>query len=719
MRGCRILWMGAVVACAVSVQGKSLFVNPAASSGGNGTSAAPYRTIAEAQSALRTLRQSGSLVSGERVEIVLAAGTYALTDTWKFSKQDNGNENAPVVWRSADKGSARIIGGILIPPNRFRSVSDEEILQRIPEEARTHVVVADLTDLSPGKIPELPDSYGGAPNPPLLYVNHSLMEFARWPNEGWTSFTNATDHGIDKETKKKYPGAFLYDNPRIRRWHPESGVWLNGFWTHDWDNRSLRVATINTSSNEIRLAGVSPYGIAGGTWGRKDRRFYAFNLLDELDVPGEWYVDRVRKLLYLYPPNGKLSDSDEIVLTLADRPLVQFESESSHIFLQNLVFEYSFGTMLTLTNVKHIEISGCMIANGAQGGISLNGMRCAIRNCDIGGLGTYGISVTGGDRKKLIRADNVLENNRIHDYAKFQKTYAAGIHVNGVGQVIRHNKICNAPHCAVLYGGNEHLFEYNDVHHVLLETGDAGAYYTGRDWTTQGTVLRYNFTHELGSGAVGAGNTMGFYFDDCDCGDEVYGNIFWKVSRGIMIGGGREHPIRNNIFAECQIGMSIDARGMTWKQWNNPSDPSWCLDQKARALNYQEEPWKSRYPRLANIWNDSPREPLYNPVETNLFLDCQKDVLVLDENTRQLQDKLTIDGNLAVNTTGDSSLAKPDPRVKGVGLVSGTAEQPLGLGFRDAAHGDFRIESGAALFRLMPGFRKIPVEEFGIQKNRK
>ena len=44
------------------------------------------------------------------------------------------------------------------------------------------------------------------------------------------------------------------------------------------------------------------------------------------------------------------------------------------------------------------------------------------------------------------------------------------------------------------------LLESNDIHHVLLETGDAGAFYTGRDWTTQGNVLRGNFVHDIGGG---------------------------------------------------------------------------------------------------------------------------------------------------------------------------------------------------------------------------
>ena len=179
----------------------------------------------------------------------------------------------------------------------------------------------------------------------------------------------------------------------------------------------------------------------------------------------------------------------------------------------------------------------------------------------------------------------------------------------------------DAPHLAVLYGGNDHLFEYNTVYRVLLETGDAGAYYTGRDWTTQGNVLRFNYTHDLGAG-VKIANTMGFYFDDCDCGDEVYGNVFHNVSRGIMVGGGRDHPIRNNVFSRCQIGMSIDCRGMTWKHWNSTEHggPSWLLEDKAKAFDYTNDVWAARYPRLANIMNAAPREPPSSPQQIHVVI---------------------------------------------------------------------------------------------------
>ena len=116
-------------------------------------------------------------------------------------------------------------------------------------------------------------------------------------------------------------------------------------------------------------------------------------------------------------------------------------------------------------------------------------------------------------------------------------------------------------------------------------------------------------------------NVMGVYFDDCDCGDEVYGNVFLNVPRGIMIGGGRDHPVQNNVFINCNLGLSIDCRGIRWKHWNVPGK-GWHLEGKARQFDYTKGLWSERYPRLANIMNDHPREPLFNPVEGNKFIDC-------------------------------------------------------------------------------------------------
>jgi hypothetical protein len=74
-----------------------------------------------------------------------------------------------------------------------------------------------------------------------------------------------------------------------------------------------------------------------------------------------------------------------------------------------------------------------------------------------------------------------------------------------------------------------------------------GAFYTGRDWTTQGNVLRNNYIHDLGGGDAKHVNTMGVYLDDCDSGDIIVGKRLLPRGRAIMIGGGRDNPVLNNL----------------------------------------------------------------------------------------------------------------------------------------------------------------------------
>ena len=214
-------------------------------------------------------------------------------------------------------------------------------------------------------------------------------------------------------------------------------------------------------------------------------------------------------------------------------------------------------------------------------------------------------------------------------------------------------------------------------------------------------------------------NTMGFYFDDCDCGDEVYGNVFHNVSRGIMVGGGREHPIRNNVFSRCLVGMSIDCRGMTWKHWNSVSEggSSWLLEDKAKAFDYTNGVWAARYPRLADIMNDHPREPLYNPVENNVFIDCRQQVLALGKEA-PMERMAPIANNVVVNTRGTNGVkcASVDARIAGgFTVLNGSTNAPCAFGFADAANGDFRFLPGAEILKACPGFQLLPLERIAAE----
>ena len=64
--------------------------------------------------------------------------------------------------------------------------------------------------------------------------------------------------------------------------------------------------------------------------------------------------------------------------------------------------------------------------------------------------------------------------------------YTPAVSLDGSGQRASHNLIYASPHSGILYGGNEHLIEKNELHHVCQQTSDAGAIYAGRDWGARG-----------------------------------------------------------------------------------------------------------------------------------------------------------------------------------------------------------------------------------------
>ncbi|MGN0846487.1 MAG: hypothetical protein ACI4RA_03790, partial [Kiritimatiellia bacterium] len=427
----------AAFVCALAVRGAVFHVDSKAPAGGDGCAARPWRTAAEAVRGLRAARAGGAVKPGERVELRFQPGDYFVDGGLKLTRADSGTPEAPVVWRSAGAARARLTGGVRVPAALFRKVEDPAVLARLPEEARGRVYVADISAVAPQTIPEMAPAFGGTPTAPLLFVGGRMGTLARWPNADYTSFTKAVDKGglLVKRPdggSVRSPGAFVYDNPRARRWNFDAGVWMNGYWTHDWDNHSVRAAsygTENGTNDVIRLAANIPYGVMGGTWGRKDRRFYVFNLLDELDAPGEWWLDRARKLLYLYPPAGAPREADETTLVFSAEPILRGE-DVAHIHFERLAFEYGYGSGLAVRG-DGVHVVGCRVSNLGAAGISLNGNRNRVADTEVCIVGRAGITVHGGDRRRLTKAETVVEGCHVHDWAIFQRTYAPAIGVQG------------------------------------------------------------------------------------------------------------------------------------------------------------------------------------------------------------------------------------------------------------------------------------------------
>lgn len=698
-------------------------VSPEAVAGGNGSVEKPFLNLLEARDFIRIGRKNGKIPPGEAITVEIAPGIYPVENSIEFTAEDGGTAEAPVTYRSTKKAAAEVRGSITLAAADFRKIEDKATLSRLAESARGDVLVCDLGKYIPGELPPFPKAFRGAPVGPWLYVGGEPATLARWPNKGaenhgWATFSKVMDNGMaipgskDPTMQKDHPGAFIFDHPRVGKWNLEAGAWLLGYWTHDWYDENIRIGSYDSTKKIIRLAAPHQFGIMNGTWGAKERRFFAQNILSELDSPGEWFVDRAEKKLFYYPASPIAEN--ELVLATYTGALLSLNG-TKHLNLEGLALCYNHGSGITATNVEHVAIVGCVISNLAGTGITLSGSHNTVRSSDIFNIGCGGISVNGGDRKSLTNAENFIANNLIHHYALFQRTYAAGINVAGCGQIVRNNLIDHAPHNAILYNGNEHLIELNEIHHVVMETGDSGAIYTGRDWTSQGNVLRHNFIHDLGGDAVAGSHTMGIYLDDCDSGDALEGNVFYKAGCALMLGGGRDNAIRNNLVIDCTIGLHFDARGLSRKEWNDPKYPSWMLEKKALDLNYQRPPWSKKYPSLAKIMSDSPKEPLHNIICGNVFINPSETVLHLDKNSAAILPKLSVEDNLIIQNSGVKvKMTDTESNPSGFKVL---ADAPTDLGFVDTEKRDFSLKPNSWLLKNASGLKEIPFTLIGLRKD--
>ncbi|WP_168567202.1 right-handed parallel beta-helix repeat-containing protein [Crateriforma spongiae] len=698
-----------------------LFVDIHADDGGTGTASDPFPNLEAAKRTIRQRRDAGAWPVDGAVVVNVAPGVYAADSSLRFGSADGGTESAPVVYRSTQPGAATLQGGVTLKASDFRPIRkalDDPATTGMNPGVWDRVLVCDLSDRGM-EFPKVPKSYRAVPPAPWLYVDGRPMELARWPNhgdgDGWARFHEAIDTGLgnpdseDPAKRQLRPGSFRFDDPRPERWDIQRGVWLCGYWTHDWSDEVIQIAQYDLAEKAIKLAAPHHYGIKGKTWGNSQRRFFAVNVLSELDAPGEWYLDRQEQRLFLDPPTG-FADASITLATLTE-PILKIE-HAKHLRFEGFTIECGHGDAIDVRDGHNVQIAGCTIRNMGAGGVRVTGSENQVRSCDLYQLGTFGISLSGGDRKQLTMAGNVADNNHVHHYGLFQRTYAAGISAGGCGQTITNNLIHDAPHNAIRYGGNEHRIERNEIHHVVLETGDAGAFYTGRDWTSQGNVLRHNYIHDLGVGNTDHVNTMAIYLDDCDSGDTLEGNIMVRAGRAVMMGGGRDNKVINNLVIDCPIGIHLDSRGMTWSQWNNPEHPSWMLEEKALALDYQSPIWAQRYPSLAKIMADSPKEPLHNRFARNVFVDCDRRVCQFDSNVMKLLGKLDVADNVAVSSTGSSAST-----VK-IADITGFSNQDAKID----ATGDDKVDAylkqqDASGWMGIDGWEPIPVDKIGLRKD--
>jgi len=570
-----------------------VFVSPNGSDDNPGTRDKPFATLERARDAVREMRRSGALPK-DGVTVWLRGGDHARTTVLELTAEDSGTAEAPIVWRGYGGERARVIGGRVI--SGFQPVEDDSVRARLAPQARNHVLVADLRAQGIQDYGE-PRSRGFArPTAPAhgeLFFGGMPMTVARWPNTGdWEHIAGFPEEGgVDDghgTNMGALPAGFFYEGDRPSRWENADDIWVHGYWAYDWANSYERIAELDPVRRLVRTA--EPHGNYGFI---KKQRFHFLNILEELDEPGEWFLDRRTGMIYFWPPAPIASG--EVLFSLLEQPLVRL-TDASHVELRGIVFEATRGNAIEITGGEGNSVAGCLLRNIGNWAVIINGgTNHSVRGCDVWDTGDGGVSMSGGDRRTLAPGNHVVENCHFQRQGRWSKCYVPAVSMNGVGLRASHNLIHDHPHAAILFGGNDHLIEFNDIHHIALETGDVGAIYAGRDYTIRGNRIRRNYIHE--TGGVGMGS-MGVYMDDCVSGTEVFGNVFYKVHWAMFIGGGRDHRVENNLFVDCDPAVRADARGLDRSPvWRNMVDKT----MRDRLNAVPLELYRERYPELKTL----------------------------------------------------------------------------------------------------------------------
>ncbi len=697
------------------VYARTIYISPDGDDASPGTKARPFQTLERARDTARTIKTTVS-GTGEAAIICLRGGVYVLKKTFELNGRDSGS-----TYRAYPGEFVKIIGGREIPLSAIEPVSDPPTLKRvISQMARSKVRQIDLRALGiadygrPG-----PRGFRRpyAPAPLELFIDDQPLTIAQWPNRGEprVPIGKVLDQGSIPRNGdfSGRGGRFHYDVDRPELWKQAQDVWISGHFQHGYADDTVKVKSIDFKNNILETVQPHMYGFGSGkpwnTW-------FALNLLEEIDQPGEYYVDTRQGVLYFYPPDDYDPHNSVIQVSMLKEPMIALEG-ASHVSLEGLTLECARGMGVYIERGASCRVNGCTLRNLGIVAVCIGkgtedlehyahegtaapasrrigswhehlyknsvfdregGKDHGIVSCDIYNIGSGGVHLGGGNRATLVPAGNFVRNCRIHHANRLGRTYKACVNIDGVGNIVQHCLIHDAPGNAFYVHGNNHLFEYNEIHDVMLDGDDQGAWYIGRDPSEFGNVIRYNYFHHIGLGP-NAHSTWGLYFDDMACGTHTHGNIFYRVGKkaAVLVGGGKYNTIENNVFIDCPLAICMDNRGHNWAK-SILENGAMIEDRTLHQLDITKSPFADQYPELANYWNDHPGLPA-NPIRKNL----------------------------AVRTRLTNAKSQWGP-------IENNWETKNDPGFANIATGNFSLEDHAPVFNKIDGFEPPPFTEMGL-----
>jgi hypothetical protein len=528
-----------------------LWVSPSGSdTTGTGSSSAPWATIQKARDYI-SAQGLNDAMTGD-VVVHVRPGTYYQTSTIAFTNADSGSNGHQVIYRAeGGVGSAHLVGGQPVTGwspyagNVYRSL------------------VGTSADFS------------------TLYENGTRARLARTPNYVFNPALPSSQapylnsQGVAGSRTALQYAAADYNPAGWNLAGASVNIWSGSTW--DWFSDKARISDVNTTTHQLTLTDSTRYGIGSGS------RYFVQGVLDLLDQPGEFYLDRAAGYLYYYPRYGAIAN--QTIIAPKVKQLVSFTGSSETALAHDIVLDgvtlemTDFSTsfrhawvsagdsgethtypmydrqinlpadrqgMVFMTNTDHITITNAHLNDAGYSAVYMlfHNQHNEISNSLIEHTGHSGVYLEGrypgeGD----VLNHTTITNTMIHDVGELVGS-AAGVHImNSSNNTLSSLEIYNSPRYAIsiaayrdpaiaqadVYARGNTITNVR-IHDVCQDSGDTGAIYTWGLESGSGGPYVQNTWNQLTIDGIHADSSMtdaapnGFFMDD-----QTYGQIFTDV----------------------------------------------------------------------------------------------------------------------------------------------------------------------------------------------
>jgi len=334
--------------------------------------------------------------TGDTLFIQFAEGVYQVNESLSFIGDSAIKTNAPIVIRGEDK--TVFSGGLILNNKALNLISDNTIRNRIIDlEARDKILESDLlkngiTDY--GELQSIGFGRSRQASPAQLFINGERMTLARYPNAGDPYLLKKREEVIpikkiispgkervvlpvgDTNTPSER-GVFEYEDKRVEKWLSASDIWLDGIFSRDWAWSLNKVNKIDTVNKTIKLHYEEKYDLTAN-----HSFFFATNLLEEIDVPGEYFIDRKEGKLYFYPPQEFEPNTSIIQLSGNTQTFLEFEG-IENLRIENIDFELGRFNAVKIDKCSNIVLKNCSFRNFGNAAIIANGENIKIEQCKV------------------------------------------------------------------------------------------------------------------------------------------------------------------------------------------------------------------------------------------------------------------------------------------------------------------------------------------------